>query len=220
MPPYSIEPETDPSSTSLNTTQSNHAHLDPKKTDDLLARELMQLSFKDRSNISEEVHGVHTMEVEATPEAISQGLSQLQQELDGLPPSDKGAFDRANQLAQTYVNDVEFRLRFLRADLFDAHAAAKRMCGYLDLIWMLFGVKVLQRPLRADDFSEKEERKALRSGLVQLLPYRDRSGRRIVVILSDMMQHNHVMRVSRRIMLLLLNWSVQYIEQQQNSLLL
>jgi hypothetical protein len=170
--------------------------LDSRKTEALLTKELMQLSFKDRNNISEEVHGVHSLAVDETQSVRDQGLANLQYELNELPPSDKEAFATAQTLPVTYVNDPAFRLRFLRSDLFDAKEAAKRMVAYLDLLWKLFGIEVLKRPLRTTDFKGKDEKSCLRGGLVQLLPYRDRSGRRVMVILSDIMSHNHIMRVS------------------------
>lgn len=189
--------------------------LDSRKTDDLLTKELMQLSFKDRNNISEEVHGVHSLAVDETQSVRDQGLSNLQYELNELPPSDKEAFATAQTLPVTYVNDPDFRLRFLRADLFDAKEAAKRMVAYLDLLWKLFGIEVLKRPLRSTDFKAKDEKSCLRGGLVQLLPYRDRSGRRVMVILSDIMSHNHIMRV--KIFLYLLTVAAECEETQQKG---
>ena len=170
--------------------------IDPRVTDSLLSKELMRLSFKDRNNISEEVHGVRSLEVEENAYIRKDGLLKLQKELELLPPSEKNAFEKSQTLPVTYVNDPDFRLRFLRAELFDEKVAARRMASYLDLIHELFGIEVLKRPLSATDFKSKEDKSCVRSGLVQLLPYRDRSGRRVAVILSDMMSYNHIMRVS------------------------
>ena len=115
----------------------------------LLAKDLMKLSFNDRNNITEEIHG-------------DAALSQLQYEIDALPPSQKEAYSVAQSLPVTYINESAFRLRFLRADFFDARDAAKRMMGYLDLILKLFGMEVLKRPLRTTDFKRKEEKSLLR----------------------------------------------------------
>lgn len=76
----------------------------------------------------------------------------------------------------------EFGLRFLRCELFDAQKAAVRFAKYLNLIDEIFGPKVLYRsPLpipHSSDFT-KEEMSVLKLGYYQLLPYRDRSGRRV-----------------------------------------
>lgn len=190
--------------------------LDPRRTDLLLWKELMQLPFLERNNISEEVHGVHSLAVDETPFIRDEGLGKLQYELDLLPHPEKGAYDTARNLPVTYVNDPDFRLRFLRADLFDARDAAKRMTAYLDLLMMLFGVEVLKRPLRTTDFETKNEKSCLRGGLVQLLPYRDRSGRRVMVIISDIMSYNHIMRV--KIFLYLMTVAAECEETQQKGI--
>jgi len=195
---------------------SQQVDLDPRATETLLTKELMQLSFRDRNNISEEVHGVHSLAVDETPGVREEGLNKLQFELNLMHASEKEAYSMAQAHPTTYVNDPAFRLRFLRADLFDTREAARRMCGYLDLILKLFGIEVLKRPLRTTDFKGKEERSCLRGGLVQLLPYRDRSGRRVMVILSDMMKHNHIMRV--KIFLYILTVAAECEETQQKGI--
>jgi len=176
--------------------------IDPRKAEALLSKELMRLSFKERNKISEEVHGVRSLEVEENAYVREDGLAKLQFAIDLIPSSEKEGFEKSQTLPVTYVNDPDFRLRFLRAELFDAQKAATRMTGYLNLIFKLFGIEVLKRPLMTTDFKSKEEKSCLRSGLVQLLPYRDRSGRRVMVILSDMMAHNHIMRVKMFLYLL------------------
>jgi len=179
----------------LPTDYEAPADCDPQEIDALLSKELMQLSFNDRNNISEEVHGVRTLAVEEKPFVQDEALAKLQHELNQIPPSEKVAFGKAQTLSITYVNDRKFRLRFLRAELFDAKLAAKRLTSYLELLLKLFGIEVLKRPLRTTDFKSKDEKIVLRGGLVQLLPYRDKRGRRVMVILSDIMSYNHIMRV-------------------------
>lgn len=174
----------------------SQADLAPKHADSLLSKELMKLSFNDRNNITEEIHGVQSLSIDESPQIVDAALTQLQYEIDSLSPCEKDAYSVAQTLPITYVNDSAFRLRFLRAEFFDAREAAKRMAGYLNIIHSLFGIEVLKRPLRSTDFKSKEEKSLLRSGIVQLLPYRDRSGRRVMVILSDVMSQSNIMRVS------------------------
>ncbi len=169
--------------------------LDPKRIESLLSKELMKLSFQDRTNITEEIHGVQSLAVNECSYIRDEGLTKLQYEIDHLPSSEKEAYALAQTLPVTYVNDSDFRLRFLRADFFDACEAAKRMMGYLNLVLRLFGIEPLKRPLKTTDFKTKEEKSCLKGGVVQLLPYRDRSGRRVMVILSDIMSQNQFMRV-------------------------
>ena len=67
--------------------------------------------------------------------------------------------------------------------MFDAKKAAVRFIKYLDLIDEVFGSDVLYRPPhpipRLSDFT-KEDMSALKLGYYQLLPYRDRAGRRML----------------------------------------
>lgn len=154
---------------------------DPNYVDTLLSSELLQLSMQDRNAIQEEIHGVHCLAQEETPELLEQTLRKLDFELEKLPTYETRAYQQSQGLPGTYVNTLKFRLRFLRCELFDAKKAAKRISFFLNAALDLFGEYALERPLRLSDF-KKEELKYMRQGRYQWLPFRDRSGRRIVVI--------------------------------------
>jgi len=168
----------------------NHVPSRAKEVDDLLSKEMLQLNFSDRNAISEEIHGVRCLAPEETPELISQALVELQRQLDMMPykPSyDKAqAFARHPETAKTsYVNTVDFRLKFLRCELFDASKAAIRLVKYLDLMVEMYGLFALQRKILLTDFS-KHELQIMRAGFFQLFPFRDRSGRRVMCIVGNM----------------------------------
>lgn len=155
---------------------------DPKDVDYLLSKELMHMSIADRNAINEEIHGVHCLALDETPEFLSNLLRNLAFELDEvLLPTENFAYRRSQKLPTTYVNTLDFRLRFLRCELFDAQKAAKRMAFFLNYVMESFGEFALERPVRLSDFN-KEEMACMRKGLYQWLPFRDRSGRRIVVV--------------------------------------
>jgi len=151
------------------------------RVDDLLSKELLQLSLQDRNAIDEEIHGVQTFAPEETPEMLSNALRKMEIEIDSIP--NKAAFDRSQRFPNTYVNGAEFRLRFLRSDLFEIKEAAGKMVKFLDLISELFGDFALRRQIQMSDFS-REEMQVFRVGHQQLLPYRDRSGRRIFALVG------------------------------------
>lgn len=181
---------------------------DPNVVEGLLTREMLSLSVGDRNDIQEEIHGVKCLAVEETPELIRTSLQELSIELDkNIPDSKKMGYLRSkkslpeqeiteqeqiidelhvieplHQKRQTksYIHESDFLLRFLRCACFDVKKAAGRLVKYVDLLVELFGEYALWRPIRLSDFS-KEELRHMRKGLVQLLPYRDRSGRRIIV---------------------------------------
>jgi hypothetical protein len=171
-----------------------------KEVDDLLSKELYQLSFADRNAINEEIHGVRCLAPNETPEFLHQSLSNLQRELDAMPY--KPAYDKAQAYARdpstaktSFVNTTEFRLKFLRCELFDAATAAVRLTKYLDLIAEMYGLFALQRKIQLTDFS-KHELQILRAGYFQMLPFRDRSGRRVMCIVGNMgIQYDPSVRV-------------------------
>lgn len=157
----------------------------PKQAEDLITKDLLRLSFNDRNAIHEEIHGVKNSFPEETPELLQLSIRALAIELARI--QDKPAFDRSQELFphDTYVNTANFRLKFLRCELFDAKKAAARMVAYLEILDDLFeGNFFLQRPIRITDLS-KAEMKLLRLGIWQLLPYRDRSGRPIYMELGS-----------------------------------
>eukprot|EP00536_Pseudo-nitzschia_multiseries_P002429 jgi/Psemu1/251623/estExt_Genewise1Plus.C_320072 len=166
---------------------------------ELLSRSLLRLKLQDRNAIREELHGVRTLAPEESPELIHDSLIQMNEQLDAilLASSKEGyqhAFEQARCLPDTFVNDREFRLKFLRCDLFDPARAADRMINYLDYLLYVFGQRALREPLKAN-FFVKEEAAALREGNIQLLPFRDQSGRRVLVLLRGSLSYSPSLRV-------------------------
>ena len=159
---------------------------DGGKVDDILSKGLLQLSLQDRNAINEEIHGVQTLSPEETPDMLTKALRDLQFEIDNN--QNKAAYDRSQQFPNTYVNSIDFRLRFLRCDLFDEKKAAKKLLKFLDLISEIFGDFVLRRSIQMSDFS-RDEMQFFRVGHFQLLPYRDRSGRRIFTLVGGIGLH-------------------------------
>ena len=143
------------------------------------------------------------MNPEENPELLRESLSKLAEILDSndhIPERDKKAYLASQRLGEsipTYVNTDDFRLRFLRADLFDIHKAARSIVKFLDMVEATFGPYALERPPQLDDF-DKDELKMIKKGFIQFLPYRDRSGRRVMVIfLHDTLLHKfeHAVKV-------------------------
>merc|ERR1712238_133533 len=78
-----------------------------------------------------------------------------------------------------YCRTSYFRLRFLRCEFFDIRKSAIRYCKCLNVLLKHFGDSGLQRQLYISDLN-RDELKCLKAGEQQLLPSRDRMGRRIV----------------------------------------
>lgn len=79
------------------------------------------------------------------------------------------------------INSNEFKLRFLRCELFmDVKKTASRIVTFLDFLVELFGLYALKREIRITDFS-RSELAIISKGYCQFLPFRDNSGRRILI---------------------------------------
>lgn len=178
----------------------------------LLSQKRMELSIEDRNAVEEEIHGVRCRALQETPELISDSLQEFRRELDSFSSSTRNIYDRIvarvsthrlpiseNQNKHYAIEDDGFRLRFLRCELFDAKKAVERFLEYLNLVEELWGFEIVSRRLVVKEDFNKDEIKFLRDGYIQLLPFRDRSGRRIVVMSDDPLieDYTHVRRETR-----------------------
>ncbi|KAL3923130.1 MAG: hypothetical protein SGILL_001833 [Bacillariaceae sp.] len=85
----------------------------------------------------------------------------------------------ASLSSSVYLQSTDLRLRYLRADLFDAKRAAARMVDHHRLLFKYFDMFILHRPLMFKDLGDLEQ-DALRQGVYQVLPSRDRAKRLIL----------------------------------------
>ena len=183
------------------------------KTDDInemLSQELLKMSLLDRTDIQEEIHGVRCLSMEESPAILRSSLQEFQRHLDALPDFKKKTYlqivavveesrnqHKAAQQQQPLlkqqlpppkhyaIDDDDFRLRFLRAALLDPKRAVLRFVNYFEFVHEFWGFGIVsKRQVRLSDFS-REELKFFKKGYFQLLPFRDRSGRRVVVVLGE-----------------------------------
>ena len=150
------------------------------ETSALVAKELNELSVKEREEVFHDIHGVAEI-VEETPDFVARRLEQLQLELDLLNHMpDKDAYNQARAKSPEYVTSRKSCLMFLRAASFDTREAAARMVRYYKEKLLVFGPEPLARDIRLTDLSS-EAIASLETGHRQLLPGRDRAGRAILV---------------------------------------
>lgn len=153
----------------------------PESAERAWARELYEMNSDVREAVNYELHGVQSRAIPEDPAIIANALHLFQIEIDTqICPAHKQAYTRAVVgLNSNYVRTPEFRLRFLRAEMFDIKKAAIRYCRGLDYLLAGFGEQALLRQLYLSDLSREEER-FLKKGLKQILPTRDRFGRRLM----------------------------------------
>jgi hypothetical protein len=154
--------------------------LNQKKMVAILAQALNRLSFVDRTNAQEEIHGVYSMMPNETPMFIVDALNDFSRQIRLLPPEATIAYQHALSLNSQYVQDGEFRLIFIRKELYNIPKAVDRFMTYLDVTFEYFGTDVLLRPILQNDLS-KLEIEVMRKGSLQILSSRDRAGRLVLV---------------------------------------
>ncbi|KAL3909608.1 MAG: hypothetical protein SGILL_008021, partial [Bacillariaceae sp.] len=181
---------------SLDAPRGRPTNVDPKQVDVLLANEMRALSFQDRTKIQEEIHGVANLCPNETPEMMRQALHSMQEHLNAI--HHKPLYD---QLSPTsYIHTKEWRLKFLRCELYDCRKAAERLLRFVSYMHGNYDADVLERPLSLLDLAKKTKRRSrevmecLKTGEIQILPYRDRSGRRILVTKGVTLSRDAVVR--------------------------
>ena len=178
------------------------AEVNPMHIDKLMAKEIDRLSLKDRNAIYEEIHGVSTMALEETPALLEESLQNFQAAIDKIDSKRRGAYDyiasQDEKENTRIIQDREFRLRFLRSVCFDPFKAADRMVRFFELLQRVYGIEALTNFDGTMDFfiKKKSEQLCFRNGYIQILPFRDRSGRKILVLILDALQVESITRVS------------------------
>lgn len=143
----------------------------------LIAKELNQLSLKERSTLYEQLHGVAAVEGNESPEKIKELSEQVLQEVKRI--RERSAFDKALFLSPEYVSDPDFLAMFLRAEDYNVKLAARRLVRHFHYKLELFGEERIGRPILYDDLDE-DDKETLLSGRAQIIKERrDRAGRLI-----------------------------------------
>eukprot|EP00526_Cylindrotheca_closterium_P010694 CAMPEP_0113608756 /NCGR_PEP_ID=MMETSP0017_2-20120614/4101_1 /TAXON_ID=2856 /ORGANISM="Cylindrotheca closterium" /LENGTH=395 /DNA_ID=CAMNT_0000517475 /DNA_START=10 /DNA_END=1197 /DNA_ORIENTATION=- /assembly_acc=CAM_ASM_000147 len=138
------------------------------------------MTVQEREQAYLDVHGISPL-VEETPELISTKLEEMEKHIRSQHRRE--AYDVAESMSPQYVQDKDFRLMFLRADLFDAQKAALRLIRHFEVKRELFGVEKLTIDITQDDL-DKEAMDCLYVGYAQFLRTPDRSNRIISLWIS------------------------------------
>jgi hypothetical protein len=197
-------------SSNPNNNNNNHSQLHhhrqsrrqshPFLGDAEIARELNRLSIQEREEVLYEVHGVAELKNE-TPESIQTALIQMRTEIATYCDKNKKHHHRRKDLStaayerviancyspslvlpsSAFADRDDFLVPFLRADRFDAKAAAERFLLYFDLKERIFGSRILHKEHVLLPDMDDDSILCLQSGGAQILPGRDLGGRPILV---------------------------------------
>lgn len=156
---------------------ANEATLQKKKElDAMLAKAMAQLSFKARQMDMEELHGVPDKSL-GYAENTEACLLDLEDHLTKFKAGT--AFEIAEEMDASYMNDGAMKLRFLRGNRYDTKTTAKKMIKFYELKKRLFGKDKLTSDIQQSDLNE-EDMACLRNGSFQMLP-EDRAKRLILL---------------------------------------
>lgn len=150
----------------------------PKEVDILLAQELNRMSAPDRERAFQDLHCVSSYIPGESPKSIAEALQEVQLIITKMDPSTRAACDIAQRQDPRLLKEPKFVLRFLRAAMYEPDDCAKRLVSYFEVKRHLFGTKKLCKRVTLDDLDEDDIR-CLDSGIMQILPARDRAGRAI-----------------------------------------
>ena len=147
------------------------------------ASRMNEVAHDERTNAMKDLHCASEM-IEETSDLIVEKLKILDLEISRIKESEREAFDVALKQDPQYIQGL--KLRFLRADRFQASSAAQRMVKHFDLKRALFNAdeELLGRDIKYSDFEKRfpEDLPALTAGFIQFLPERDRAGRAVFFI--------------------------------------
>ncbi|OEU09098.1 hypothetical protein FRACYDRAFT_249011 [Fragilariopsis cylindrus CCMP1102] len=108
-------------------------------SENMFSKALLSLSFKERHQIEEEIHGVSCMmAIQETPELIEEALRAFQYELDFvIADTQKIAYQKAKENicsnsntsnSNSYLLCNETKLRFLRCEFFNPVQGSVKIC--------------------------------------------------------------------------------------------
>ncbi|VEU41732.1 unnamed protein product [Pseudo-nitzschia multistriata] len=182
-----------------DTYEKEYPKLEVEKLEQIRAKEYSEKSNDERESLLNELHGVSSRAVPENPEMIHAALLLFQLELDKCSlEHEKRAYLRACSMKSTYVHSVGFRLKFLRAEFFHVQNATLRYLQNLNYMLDKFGEIALMRQLYMSDLNNEDIR-FLKKGYMQILPFRDRAGRRILASLGSLGGFEYSMETKERV---------------------
>eukprot|EP00934_Nitzschia_sp_Nitz4_P008950 Nitzschia sp. Nitz4//scaffold18_size181773//8608//10629//NITZ4_001890-RA/size181773-snap-gene-0.254-mRNA-1//1//CDS//3329539936//8940//frame0 len=153
-----------------------------EELDALYARDMFELTPRQRERVLQEVHGISDDQEQETPEFVDKHRKLLDKELERISSHRSpgaAAYLKAIELNRSYIHSEGFQLQFLRSQRWNARQAASRLVDFLDMKRRLFGEGCLARPVAISDLS-RDDRKSLDSGFFQVVPTRDVAGRTVM----------------------------------------
>ena len=117
-----------------------------------MAKELHDLSLKERKRVFEDIHGVCDVP-EEEPEFVDRCMAELDEQPAKIR-SNREAYDLGMELNPSLVLDRQFRLMFLRSECFNPQKAANRLINHFKFKLGLFREAKLGKRITLDDLDQ------------------------------------------------------------------
>jgi hypothetical protein len=167
--------------------------------DGYLRREFDSLPKEERERLVKDIYGIGNKDMDEDPTFITECLYKLDHELSCVSVKKEG-FEIARDEHAAYFENENFRLKFLRAEKYNPKLAAKRIVGHFEQKLNLFGPDKIGREITIDDL-DSDDMDALMAGGLQLLPMKDRGGRKIIFARSQNWKYKETKNMVRNTML-------------------
>jgi hypothetical protein len=163
-----------------------------RESERLVAEALTQLSFQERNEAINDLHGIRSRETLHETKDCFKELSEMDEWLEQLTvESPDSAYQLAKRDCPSYIQNSTFRLYFFKAtDSGSPKEAAKRMIDYFQFKLALFGRAALCQTITLSHLN-KDDIQYLESGFYQELG-KDTIGRTIVGCFPSQMQSRNV----------------------------
>jgi len=150
-----------------------------KQTEDLLASEMSKLTVQELSEAMDDLHCVGE-DLEENPEMIERSLAEF---TERVKREQNSVYEMAAKQNRAYLENPDFRLKFLRANMHNVGQSVQQMMSFLKIKAKYFGddkvaCDITVRDLNAEDMA------LLSSGLYHIHSFGDRNGRVILYLLS------------------------------------
>lgn len=152
--------------------------------DYLISQALNELSSEERQQQLEILHGI-VDKIAEQESVLCQALWDLDHYLELIKQG--SIYEIAEGMDPVYVRARPFRVMFLRANDYDAKAAADHLLRFFESKHELFGPEKLTKDITLFDF-DKDDIACLKTGCIQL-GGRDRSGRQVFVHFAGLMEN-------------------------------
>lgn len=156
-----------------------------KDAEEFLASELSKVSIQERHKAMDDVHCVGE-ELQEDPSMLERGLREFQKELAELARADR-IYQLAVNQNQSYIEGENFRLMFLRANMYDAKRSVRQMLNLLRYKAQYFGEDKVGREITLDDL-DPDAIDFVYSGRFHMQREKDRFGRHVVYLFNHLFE--------------------------------